>query len=157
MRRQLGFTMVELITVIVLIGVLAAIGIPRLMGGNVTSALVFADQVTSGLRLAQKAAVARRRTVCVGAAASAITIRIRTAVGEGVCGEDRIDGITDDLYQSKDAGIVIDGMPSTLRFQPDGAITGSDGQQIGRLEIRIKSDDVVHRTIRLEGSTGNVD
>ena len=54
--RAAGFTMVELVVVMILIGVLAAIGIPRLMGDKNMEGAVFGDQVVSGLRRAQKIA-----------------------------------------------------------------------------------------------------
>ena len=79
MKRQGGFTMVELIMVMVMVGVLAAIGIPKLMGGNTTGALVFGDQVASALRHAQTSAVSHRRVVCLATTARTLVMRIRTA------------------------------------------------------------------------------
>lgn len=62
---QRGFTMVELVAMMVIMGVLAAIVIPRFFERNVFDSRGFYDQVISTLRYAQKAAIAQRRFVCV--------------------------------------------------------------------------------------------
>lgn len=60
-----GFTMVELITVIVLIGILGAIGAGRFFDSKPFDALEFADQTKAMLRYGQKVAIAQNRPVYV--------------------------------------------------------------------------------------------
>lgn len=60
-----GFTLIELIMVIILIGVLAIFAAPRMFNTGSFAAQGFHDETLAFLRYAQKTAVAQRRTVCV--------------------------------------------------------------------------------------------
>ena len=64
-RRMAGFTMVELITVMVLIGILGAIGYARFADTTGFSNRSYADQVKSIIRYAQKLAITQNRAVFV--------------------------------------------------------------------------------------------
>lgn len=63
--RQGGFTMVELIIVMVLIGIMAAIAAGRFFDRSGFETRAYADQVRAMLRYAQKAAIARNNPVYV--------------------------------------------------------------------------------------------
>jgi MSHA pilin protein MshC len=63
---QRGFTLVELIMVIVIVGILAVFVAPRFFDAGIFRSKGFADQVQASLRYAQKVAIAQRRVVCVG-------------------------------------------------------------------------------------------
>lgn len=69
-RRVTGFTLVELIMVMLLLGVLAAFAAPKIFNVDDFNARGFHDETLGFLRYAQKAAVAQRRTVCVTFTAS---------------------------------------------------------------------------------------
>lgn len=72
--NQRGFTLTELITVMVIVGVLAAVAVPRFFDRNTFDSQAFHDQVISTLRYAQKEAIAQRRFVCVAIAGNAVTL-----------------------------------------------------------------------------------
>ena len=73
-NRIPGFTLVELVTIIVILGIIAAIAAPRFFGRADFDNRGFYDQVISTLRYAQKAAIAQRRFVCVTFAANSVTL-----------------------------------------------------------------------------------
>lgn len=84
-RRARGFTLVELIAVMVVIGILAVATLPRFFDRNVFEARGFFDETRALLRYAQKTAVAQRRTVCVAFAAGGVALTIADAAGSNVC------------------------------------------------------------------------
>ncbi len=60
-----GFTLVELVVMLVVIAILAAIAIPRFVSGDAFSSRSFFDESRSIVRYAQKVAIAQRRLVFV--------------------------------------------------------------------------------------------
>ena len=77
---QRGFTLIELIMVMVVVGILAVFVAPRFFDANVFKSRGFADQVQATLRYAQKEAIAQHRNVCVAMTASDITLTIANAI-----------------------------------------------------------------------------
>ena len=77
-NAQRGFTLVELVMTIVILGIIAAVAAPRFFDNNVFQSRGFADQVQATLRYAQKEAVARRQFVCVALASNSITLTTGT-------------------------------------------------------------------------------
>jgi MSHA pilin protein MshC len=76
--NQHGFTLIELIMVIVIIGVLAAVVAPRFFDASIFQSRGFADQVQASLRYAQKEAIAQHRFVCVAFGTNNISLTINT-------------------------------------------------------------------------------
>jgi len=78
-RRQCGFTLIELIVVLVVGGLLAAVAMPRFFQQESFDARSFADQNVSMLRYAQKLAIAQNRPVFVQLNGTRIALCFNTA------------------------------------------------------------------------------
>src|SRR3989440_11339917 len=71
--RSRGFTLGELVLSIVLMGILAAIALPRMMSSKGFASRGFYDEAQAVVRYAQKTAIAWRRPIVVCVAADKIS------------------------------------------------------------------------------------
>ena len=86
MRRcARGFTLIELVMVIVMLGILAVFVAPKFISTSVFNARGFHDETLAYLRYAQKTAVAQRRTVCVAFTASTVGLSLAFAANSWTC------------------------------------------------------------------------
>ncbi len=80
-----GFTLVELIIVIVLLSVISIYAAPRLFKSADFTATGFHDETLSFLRFARQTAVAQRRTVCVAFTPNSLTLSIASTSNIAIC------------------------------------------------------------------------
>lgn len=81
-----GFTLIELIAVMIIIGILAITVLPRFADQSVFASRGYHDETLSLLRYAQKTAIAQRRTVCISLNATGVTMTIDTdSPADGIC------------------------------------------------------------------------
>jgi MSHA pilin protein MshC len=69
-----GFTLIELIMVLVIVGVLAIFVAPRMLSMQDVRARGLHDETLAYLRYAQKTAIAQRRTLCVTFTSNALSL-----------------------------------------------------------------------------------
>lgn len=77
-----GFTIIELVVVIVVVGILAVTVLPRFANKSDFDQAGFRDQVVSVLQFSRKIAIAQRRAVCVAVDASGLTVTVDQDVPE---------------------------------------------------------------------------
>lgn len=154
MKRAAGFTLVELIMVLVMLGVLAAVAVPR-MATNEFRAIEFRDKAISALRYAQKTATSHRRLVCVTFTDSTVTLTIALANPAVACGDPLVlpDGNSNIVQSGDTANAVFNPVPSALFFQPDGRGT-SDAA--GTTVVSVNLAIAGQTAINVVGATGHV-
>jgi MSHA pilin protein MshC len=127
MRRHRGFTMIELVVVMILVGILATTAIPRMVSINDFRARAFHDDVVASLRFAQKTAVSHRRLVCATFTAGSVSFNINPVFGATACGAGNtglaLPSGGNQLNTPDAANVAFNPVPGTLFFQSDGTIT----------------------------------
>jgi MSHA pilin protein MshC len=152
--------MVELITVMVVLGIISAVAIPKMMGNDMAGP-AFRAELVSALRYAQKTAVSHRRLVCAtlspSPAYTTVTLSIAQGSGSSIASCDTAlslpDGSTS--YTSKDSATTASSPPSNpLYFRPEGTIT-SDGA--GTTTVAGTITVGTQTAIAIQGATGYVE
>ena len=126
MRKTRGFTLVELTSIMIILGIIAAVAIPRMTGGSEFRAVEFHDGTVAALRFAQKSAISHRRMVCIAFSASTVTLTI-DATRTGNCNGQALalpGSNTNVLASSDPSSVVFNPVPVNFNFQPNG--TGAD-------------------------------
>lgn len=132
--------MTELITVIVILGILAAVALPRMSTSEYRS-LEFRDKTLAALRYAQKTATSHRRLVCV-TFPDATTISFHIALAQG-------------------ATSCTGGVPLLLPGSTSNSVLSTDATAAyftsGNIDFNFESDGQgANRTLEIAGATNIV-
>jgi len=140
-----GFTLTELVVVIMVLGALAVVALPRFADQTDFTAQGTADQAASALRYAQKAAIAARSDVLVTFGANGFTVCFAPA---GSCTSDVVDPTRGAaLAVSGDASVTVSG--SSFSFDALGRPSA------GATAVTVSGGGLT-RTLTVEAETGYV-
>jgi len=160
--RNAGFTMVELIVVIIITGVLGGIAASRFMDRGGFDVDGFAEQSRGMIRYAQKVAIAQNRPVYVRLDGQSLSLCLARAVS---CPADQQvlapsgsnSGREATVTACKSNSWMCEGMPPgvTYELSPIGTFSGNDAffyfDALGRPHDASDSDDFVGLAITIKG------
>lgn len=81
--NQRGFTLIELILVLVITGIMSAVAITRMVSTSSFDSRAYADELSAMLRYGQKVAIAQNRNVFVRVGAAGVALCYQSACGAG--------------------------------------------------------------------------
>jgi len=142
--------MVELILVIVIAGILAAVAVPRLVGRSGFDTRGFADQLAATVRFAQKLAVAQRRDVYVQLTANDATLCYLATTPCPVASQAPGPGGEKPYTVSAPSGVAIASPVATLHFDAGGRPVNITAQ----LDIQVNGSGT--HQVYVEQETGYV-
>jgi len=126
--KNRGFTLVELVMTMVIIGIMGAVAAPRFLDNNTFKSRGFADQVKASLSYAQKVAVAQHRFVCVAFTSTSVTL---TLGATSACGTTMQSPTSSGGYViNAPSGISFSATPSNFNFDSLGKPSFSTQQSI---------------------------
>lgn len=150
--RASGFTLVELVGIIVIVGVLAVTVLPRVAGLGQFQGAAFREQTAAALRHAQKTAVSHRRLVCATVNANAVTLTIAATNPAAGCGAAVLAGPDGNAAFASSSANQITSGTGVIRFQPSGLVTNNAGV-VSDFSLTFANA----RAISITGATGHVE
>jgi MSHA pilin protein MshC len=134
-----GFTLIELIMVIVIAGILAVVVVPRFYDIKIFQTRGFADQVQATLRYAQKIAIAQHRLVCAayttGPDRLAVTITVTASC------DTALNLPTGNVnYVDAPSGVAFLMTPSSVNFDALGRPNAAAVATVGNTTITVEAE-----------------
>lgn len=133
-----GFTLIELVMTIVILGILSAVVVPKFFDNSVFQARGFSDQVQATLRYAQKTAIAQHRFVCAVFSTSSVTLTLGVTA---TCGTPLLSPSTGANYVlNAPTGIIFSTIPANFYFDPLGRASLATSGAVGFATITVEAE-----------------
>lgn len=141
-RAQRGFTLLELVTVLVMVGALAVVALPRLPDLNGWRLRAFSDQLVAELQTARRQALNQRQPLLASFSSGGLTVT-------DASGATRLSLPCPSAVPQCLGGSV----PASVRFNANnsGSVLTSTGLE---LSLSVQDGNTVHQRLRIAPETG---
>jgi MSHA pilin protein MshC len=137
-RRNRGYTLAELVIVIVIAAILAALTLPQLNPQSV-DATWFHEQVRSAVRYAQRTAVAQRR--CIFVSVTATQVQLFDGGTNCVITATPVTQLAGQTVAlTAPAGVVLSPAPNNFWFNGLGQPSGATGINVGGRSVFVNAE-----------------
>lgn len=152
LHRSRGFSLLELIVVLLLVGALAAVAAPRMDAGRGIRELGYFEQVLADLRLAQRRATADRCEVRVAFSPAGFQVEQRAALCVGPFNRavPGTGGAGSSLGGAPPEGMALAASPAIFYFDDQGRVLAAPGGAAADVTVTVGQ-----RQIDLVGATGH--
>lgn len=154
MAMQCGFTLLELIMVLVLLGILSVAIFPNFAGISSVNVRGFHDETLAYLRYGQKTAIAQRHSVCVTFSSSSIALGVASVASSYVCSSN-LAGPRGEAQAVVVApsGVTYTVAPTNFVFDALGQAVDLNGAALAQQVIQVLGNQ---KSVTIEAVTGNI-
>lgn len=151
-RRSVGFTLPELLAVLVISGLIAAFAASRWDSGSGVDELGFRERLMTALRIAQRRAMADGCEVRVTVASTGYALAQRATLCSGAFSLALAGtaGAGSTLDSAPPNGLTLSSSPATFYYDSNGAVRASPGGAYTNVAITVGT-----RSIQIVGTTGH--
>lgn len=149
-RRSNGFTLPELIAVLVISGMLLAVAVSRWDGGREIDELGYFESTLNALRLAERRAMADGCAVRISITAAGVAAEQRATHCSGAFSLPLAGTAGATPVGAPPPGLALSATPGVFYFDPGGGVRATPGGAVTNVTILVGV-----RQIQLSGATGH--
>lgn len=166
--RQAGFSLIELIMVLVLAGIMAAVALPRMSLLTGMNGPTFRDELRSTLQGVRKSAISARRYVCVTLSGNDFSVSLDarepdTFTGAINCTQNMTLPVPGKACSTPapekicaPGGMTVSGLSGGMAFDPGGRPYALNGTGLATFVINVIDGGADAWPVTIEGETGLV-
>lgn len=153
-KSETGFTLIELVTVIVMLGVLSIYMAPHMFNSAAFNSRGLHDETLSFLRYAQKTAIAQRRVVCIAFTLNSASLTVSSTPAHTTC-DAPLSGPHGDVpgVLKAGTGAAYSTLPVDFNFNGLGQPVDGAGAAMATQTLQVND---VNSAITVETTTGYV-